>query len=352
MSVLISGSIAYDTILSFDGRFADSLHAEAIAHLNLTFPASAMRREFGGCAANVAYALKCLGGKPLLWSAMGKDAAPYMKHLEALGISTFGLKVLDDSWMPQAFITTDASGNQLTTFHGGAMDRTQEVPFPEIGTATGADGRVRTGAQALAELEDLGPVTLAMLSPGGKIAMGCHAEICVERGIPYIFDVGQAAPLFSGEELRRFIERAYAVAFSDYEAELIERASGLSPEAIAKLGKIVFHTHGARGSSVWLAERPGARRRPSRARAGRRSTRPRRRGRRLPRRSPIRSYLGAQPRRLGTHRLDHGRYQSERLGRTELRNNIGRRSPDLRVALGGGALLIEKRPPRSRFGAP
>ena len=253
MSVLISGSIAYDTILSFDGRFADSLHAEAIAHLNLTFPASAMRREFGGCAANVAYALKCLGGKPLLWSAMGKDAAPYMKHLEALGISTFGLKVLDDSWMPQAFITTDASGNQLTTFHGGAMDRTQEVPFPEIDTATGADGRVRTGAQALAELEDLGPVTLAMLSPGGKIAMGCHAEICVERGIPYIFDVGQAAPLFSGEELRRFIERAYAVAFSDYEAELIERASGLSPEAIAKPGKIVFHTHGARGSSVWLA---------------------------------------------------------------------------------------------------
>lgn len=240
MSVLISGSIAYDTILAYEGRFADKLRPEAISHLNLTFPAATMRRAFGGCAANIAYALKRLGGKPLLWSAMGKDAAPYMARFRELGISTAGLLVLEDAWMPQAFITTDAAGNQLTTFHGGAMDRTQEVPFPD----PAADPDVPLDA-----------VTLAMLSPGGRIAMKRHAEIYVERGIPYIFDVGQAAPLFTGDELAHFIAQAAMVAFSDYEAELIAAASGIRPADMARMGKTVFHTHGARGSSVWL---PGA----------------------------------------------------------------------------------------------
>lgn len=237
MSVLISGSIAYDTILSYDGLFAEKLLPEAIAHLNLTFPASTMRREFGGCAANVAYSLKLLGGEPLLWSAMGKDAEPYMARFHSLGISTAGLQILEDAWMPQCFITTDRAGNQFTTFHGGAMDRTQEVPFPES----------KEGSES-----SFSPITLAMLSPGGRIAMKEHAAICKKRGIPFIFDVGQAAPLFTGDELKRFIEDAAMIAFSDYEAEIIANAAGIRPADMAQLGKTVFHTHGAKGSSVWL----------------------------------------------------------------------------------------------------
>ncbi len=233
MSVLISGSIAYDTILAFDGRFADHLHAGAIASLNLTFPTNRMRREFGGCAGNIAYSLKLLGGEPLLWSAMGSDAAPYMARFRSLGISTVGLKILPDAFCPQAFITTDADGNQLCSFHGGAMDRTQEVPWPELGPGDS-------------------PITLAMLSPGGRIAMPIHAAMCRERGIPYILDIGQAAPLFSADELSAMIEGAAMLAFSDYEAEILRQTVRLTPKDMAAAGKAIFHTHGSKGSSVWL----------------------------------------------------------------------------------------------------
>lgn len=233
MSVLISGSVAYDAVLAHDGRFAEHLRPEALEHLNLTFQVSRIRRSFGGCAANIAYALKLLGGEPILWCAMGSDAGPYMDRLQRLGISTTGLQILPDELCAQCFIAADADGNQLAFFHGGAMERSQEVDWP----AAPADD----------------PIELAVLAPGGRIAMQHHAQLCAARGIPFIFDVGQAAPLFSKEELRSIIDKAAMLAFSDYEAALLEHAAGLSPADMAAMGKIVFHTHGGKGSSVWTA---------------------------------------------------------------------------------------------------
>lgn len=231
MSVLISGSMAYDTVLSYEGRFAENLHAEALDRLNLTFPAARMRRDFGGCAGNIAYALRLLGGSPLPWGCLGADAAPYLERFRALGIPADGIRTLPDDLTAQCFITTDADGNQLASFYGGAMDRSEEAPWPSHPTD---------------------PPTLAILSPGGRTAMPVHAQLCRAHGVPYIFDPGQAAPLFRKAALLDMIQGALALAFSDYEEEIIRLATGCSPADFARAGKIVFHTHGAAGSSVWL----------------------------------------------------------------------------------------------------
>lgn len=233
MSVLISGSIAYDTVLSYEGRFAENLHADAIERLNLTFPASRMRRDFGGCAGNIAYALAQLGGRPLLWGCLGADAAPYLERLRALELPTDGIRTLEDDFTAQCFITTDADGNQLASFYGGAMDRSEEAPWPE---------------------HPADPPSLAILSPGGRVAMPIHARLCRAHGVPYLFDPGQAAPLFGKAQLLEMIGSAFGLACSDYEEEIIRLATGFGPADFARQGKTVFHTHGAAGSSVWLPD--------------------------------------------------------------------------------------------------
>lgn len=230
-AVLVAGSVAYDTVLAAPGRFSDTLTPEGLDHINLTFPTPVMRRSFGGCAANIAWAMHALGGRPVLWGALGADGGPYLERFKSWGADLSGLVVLEDCFSSQCFITTDADGNQIAAFHAGALDRADEAPMPE------ADAK------------------LAILAPGERRATLRQAERCVEAGIPYLFDPGQATPLYGPEGLKTLVAGAFGVAFSDYEAELIERFTGLTPRLLAASSKTVWHTHGARGSSVW---RPGA----------------------------------------------------------------------------------------------
>lgn len=229
MSTIITGSIAYDTILSHNGRFAEKLEKGDLRHVNLTFLAPSMHRDFGGCAGNIAYALHQLGGTPFVWSALGRDGGDYVEHFRALGISTDGMPCYEDCFTSQAFIVTDEAGCQLASFHPGAMDVSDRLSWPKNFS-----------------------IEYALLGPGGRTPMLVHARLFREQGVPYLFDPGQAGPLFSSDELRSFAEGANACAFSDFEAEFLAHVADLTPEGLAKAGKVVYHTHGERGSTVWL----------------------------------------------------------------------------------------------------
>ena len=228
MSVIISGSVAYDTVFTHEGRFADAIRPDALDCLNLTFQACGMRRTFGGCAGNIAWSLKQLGGDPLIWSAMGRDAGPFLEHFRRSGIRTDGITVMPDEWSAQCVITTDAAGNQLTTFHSGAMAHAHAVPWPD----------------------DPG-IEFGILAPSCREPLMRHADAYDAHGVPFIFDPGQTTPLYTGEELLSLALRARAVAFSDYEGALIEARTGFDAGALSLRGPVVFCTHGSRGSTVW-----------------------------------------------------------------------------------------------------
>ena len=242
---MITGSVAYDTILTHNGRFADKLEKGDLRHVNLTFLAPEMHRDFGGCAANIAYALHQLGGDPFVWSALGRDGGDYLEHFRALGIPTDGMPCLADCFTSQAFIVTDVGGCQLASFHPGAMDASDRLSWPEDRS-----------------------VDYALLGPGGVRPMKLHARLFRERGVPYLFDPGQAGPLFTPEELRDFADGADACAFSDFEAEYLEKVAGLTPEALSLAGKTVYHTHGEKVRPCGLQAEKGSKskrspRRPS-----------------------------------------------------------------------------------------
>lgn len=228
MSVIISGSIAYDTVFTHEGRFADTLRAEALDRLNVTLQADSMRRTYGGCAANIAYSLKQLGGDPLVWTAVGRDADDYLRHLERQGIRTDGVTVMPNEWTAQCMITTDRDGNQLATFSPGAMAHADRLPWPD----------------------DTG-IVCGILAPSVRSTLLAHAKAFVSHGIPFIFDPGQTTPLFSGDELLALTRAAACVAFSDYEALMIEEHTSLSPAELSRLTGAVFCPHGSQGSSVW-----------------------------------------------------------------------------------------------------
>lgn len=211
MSVIISGSIAYDTVFTHEGRFADTLRAEALDRLNVTLQADSMRRTYGGCAANIAYSLKQLGGDPLVWTAVGRDADDYLRHLERQGIRTDGVTVMPNEWTAQCMITTDRDGNQLATFSPGAMAHADRLPWPD----------------------DTG-IVCGILAPSVRSTLLAHAKAFVSHGIPFIFDPGQTTPLFSGDELLALTRAAACVAFSDYEALMIEEHTSLSPASRAR----------------------------------------------------------------------------------------------------------------------
>ena len=222
MSVIISGSIAYDTVFTHEGRFADTLRAEALDRLNVTLQADSMRRTYGGCAANIAYSLKQLGGDPLVWTAVGRDADDYLRHLERQGIRTDGVTVMPNEWTAQCMITTDRDGNQLATFSPGAMAHADRLPWPD----------------------DTG-IVCGILAPSVRSTLLAHAKSFVSHGIPFIFDPGQTTPLFSGDELLALTRAAACVAFSDYEALMIEEHTSLSPAELSRLTGAVFCTHGS-----------------------------------------------------------------------------------------------------------
>ncbi|MBX3726919.1 MAG: carbohydrate kinase family protein [Xanthomonadales bacterium] len=227
MTALICGSLAYDTIMVFEDRFRNHILPDKVHMLNVAFLVPAMRREFGGCAGNIAYNLKLLGGSPLPMATVGRDFAPYREHFRQLDIPLDHVRELDDHFTAQAFITTDLDDNQITAFHPGAM---MESWRNEVALVDG--------------------VTFGIVAPDGKQAMLQHARQFAERGVPFIFDPGQAMPLFDGAEFRAFIEQADYVTVNDYESQLLQERTGWSEAEIASRVRAYIVTRGAHGSLV------------------------------------------------------------------------------------------------------
>jgi adenosine kinase len=230
MSVLICGSLAYDTIMVFPDRFKHHILPDKVHILNVSFLVPQMRREFGGCAGNIAYNLKLLGGDPLPMGTAGRDFGPYAEWLDANRISRKHIRVIENEYTAQAFITTDLDDNQITAFHPGAMS------YSHLNRVTDADG-----------------VTAGIVSPDGREGMLQHAQQFAEAGIPFIFDPGQGMPLFNGEELRRFIELARWVTVNDYEWQLLSERTGLDASAVAERVEALIITRGAAGSEICTA---------------------------------------------------------------------------------------------------
>jgi adenosine kinase len=227
MSILVTGSIAYDTIMVFPDRFRNHLLADQLHILNVCFLTPQMRREYGGTAGNIAYNLKLLGESPLVMATVGEDGGPYLERLRRLGIATELVKTIPGQFTAQAFITTDLDDNQITAFHPGAMN------FAHENHVKGEQG-----------------ARLAIIAPDGKEGMLQHARECAEEGVDMMFDPGQGLPMFSREELERFIELARYVAVNDYEGKLLEEKTGRGLEAIARQVQALIYTQGAKGSTI------------------------------------------------------------------------------------------------------
>ncbi|MBN8716187.1 carbohydrate kinase family protein [Thermomonas sp.] len=227
MAALICGSLAYDTIMVFPDQFKNHILPDKVHILNVSFLVPRMRREFGGCAGNIAYNLKLLGGDPIPMATVGADFGPYREWFTEQGITLAHVKVIDELFTPQAFITTDHDNNQITAFHPGAMMRSFEN-----------------------HVKDVPGVTIGIVSPDGYEGMLQNAREFAEAGIPFIFDPGQAMPLFNGEELRHFIEQADYVCVNDYESNLLQERTGWSERDIAGKVKAYITTRGPKGAEI------------------------------------------------------------------------------------------------------
>ncbi|HQT26691.1 MAG TPA: carbohydrate kinase family protein [Burkholderiales bacterium] len=228
MKTLICGSIAYDTIMVFHDEFKKHILPEQIHILNVAFLVPEMRREFGGCAGNIAYNLDMLGGKPLIMATVGDDHAPYSYRMEKLGLDCSHVRHVEGTFCAQAFITTDIKDNQITAFHPGAMNHAH-----------------------LNSVKDAKDVTLGIISPDGREGMLQHAREFHESGIPFVFDPGQGMPMFDGEELMRFVEMADYVTVNDYEAKMLQEKTGRKIEEIARLTRALVVTLGGEGSMIY-----------------------------------------------------------------------------------------------------
>lgn len=228
MSALICGSIAYDNIMVFQGRFKEHILPDQIHILNVAFVVPDMRREFGGTAGNIAYNLKLLGGDPLIMATVGDDFGPYKDRLDKLGIPLTHVREISGAYVPQAFITTDLKDNQITAFHPGAM-----------------------ASSYLNKVGDAADVKLGILAPDSRDGMLQHAVQFHDLKIPFIFDPGQAMGVFNGDELRHFVELADYVAVNDYEARILEERIGDPIAKMAERVKAFFVTKGAEGSMIY-----------------------------------------------------------------------------------------------------
>ena len=229
MAALVCGSLAFDSIATFPGRFADQIMPNQLHVLNVSFLVPTLRREFGGCAGNIAYNLARLGGEPVVLAAVGSDGEEYLARLRSWGTTTEHVRAVADSFTAQAFIITDLDNNQITAFHPGAMQSAHQTPAP-----TSAD------------------IRLAIIAPDGRDAMLDHARQLSDAKIPFIFDPGQGLPMFDGAELDAFVDRARWVAVNDYEAQMLADRTGRTIEAMSRshLEGIVV-TLGAQGCEVW-----------------------------------------------------------------------------------------------------
>jgi adenosine kinase len=235
MPALICGSLAFDTITTFPGRFAQQILPEQVHILNVSFLVPTLRREWGGCAGNIAYTLKLLGGEPVILAALGSDGDRYLERLQQLGIDVSPVLLERDHYTAQAIIITDQDNNQITAFHPGAMSDSHRAEVPRRGD-----------------------LAIAIIAPDGREAMLAHAAQLHAAGVPFIFDPGQQLPMFDGVELRSFIERARWIALNDYEARMLTDRVGADLAALSKLPGVdgIVVTLGAEGCDLWQAGQP------------------------------------------------------------------------------------------------
>jgi adenosine kinase len=227
MHALVCGSFAYDNIMVFQDRFKNHILPDKVHILNVCFLVPEMRREFGGCAGNIAYNVKLLGGACLPMGTVGEDFAPYAAWMDKCGVDRRHVRQVDGTFTAQAFVTTDLDDNQITAFHPGAMNHAHQ--------------------NKIAEAAD---ISLGMLSPDGRDGMLQHAEQFAEAAIPFIFDPGQGLPMFNGEELNRFIEQATWLTVNDYEWQLVQERTGLNEDQISQRLQALIVTRGGKGSLI------------------------------------------------------------------------------------------------------
>ncbi|MGH8802756.1 MAG: carbohydrate kinase family protein [Casimicrobiaceae bacterium] len=227
MRTLVCGSLAFDTIMVFPDRFARHILPDQTHMLSVAFQISDMRREWGGCAGNIAYNLKALGGSPVVMATLGQDGNAYRDRLANLAIATDGLTMIESAYTAQAFIITDLDDNQITAFHPGAMN-----------------------ASHINRVGDVRDITLGIVAPDGKEGMQQHAAQFAASGIPFLLDPGQGLPLFSGAELAAMVEQASWLAVNDYEARLLGERTGWSIAEITERVDAMIVTLGGEGSVI------------------------------------------------------------------------------------------------------
>ena len=228
MSALICGSMAYDTIMVFHDKFKNHILPEKVHILNVSFLVPVMRREYGGCAGNIAFNLNLLGEEALTMAVVGHDFEPYSQWMNQIGLSGEFIHILDNQYTGQAYITTDEEGNQITAFHPGAMSYSHLNAIP-----TDRD------------------ISIGIVSPDGKEGMQLHADQFVELDIPFVFDPGQGMPMFNGAELLKFVDQATWMTLNDYESELMQERTGLSLEQLAERVEALIITLGGKGSKIY-----------------------------------------------------------------------------------------------------
>jgi adenosine kinase len=225
---LICGSIAFDKIMQYHGRFGETLLADQLHRVNVSFLVPTLRTEYGGCAVNIAYNLKMLGGEPLIMGTIGQDGGDYLERMGKQGLATRAIRTIDSAYTAQCFVTADLDNNQINAFHPGAMQFSHEN-----------------------SLADHQPLRVAIIAPDGRDGMIKHARDCAEAGLPFIFDPGQQLPMFNGEELLTFIGQATYLACNDYEFEMVMDRTGLSLQDIAARLDALVVTRGEAGSSIY-----------------------------------------------------------------------------------------------------
>ena len=229
MAAVICGSLAFDTIMTFEGRFADQILPDQLHILNVSFLVPTLRRDFGGCAGNIAYSLNALGGTALPMATLGSDGADYLERMRSLGIDTEFVRQLDDTFTAQAMIMNDVDNNQITAFHPGAM---QQAHITKV-----------------AARDD---IKVGIIAPDGREAMLQHAEQFAAAGIPFVFDPGQGLPMFDGDALKHFVDLASWVVVNDYEGKMLSQRTGWSLAEISTRVRGLVVTLAAEGCEVWI----------------------------------------------------------------------------------------------------
>ncbi len=229
MKSLITGSMAYDTIMVFEDQFKNHILPDQTHILNVAFLVPGMTRHLGGCAGNIAYTLKLLGGDPVIMATVGEDFGAYARYLDEQGLNSDHISVVPDTFTAQAFITTDIDNNQIIAFHPGAMNFAHQN---KIGDAEG--------------------IQLGIVGPDGRDAMIQHSEQFKEQGIPFIFDPGQGLPMFDGNDCMKFLDEATYAVFNDYESQMLLEKTGITLEQLAEKVEALVVTRGNQGSEVYV----------------------------------------------------------------------------------------------------